>query len=781
MNKKLLRSFALNNMFYALLITGLIYAVTAQPVMAETTSWHWESGYCYSTPGGILSDQTIDIEPGSEVCVLPPSYQMTFGPRFYVGVYIDGTYFPGTSSPDERCKIVSGNQVTVSSSTICTTDLGRLSGVIKFTPPSPGGQSPVQLFGASLRNSDYGGGSAIPTMSPDHGGSPGVLGIVDGPYGVSYTSTESGDRSNALINWTLGEADRTPFRTSGTVSMCITLDRNAHVPGEILGENYGFNQFYNGQSTLGAFANRLTNDTTDKLDDQWAFMIKFWYNNQWYFPGYSPPLEYDRTYRIGITWGGPQHPVEYWVNGNLVHTGIVPLPWGSLYLGSATNFGIGDNHERGYGSYGSVAGAKFSDIRIWKGYVTQGDAASGCPQHAILQTPSITTTQQGNASVNVQTTTNPATGTVAASVGSAVYAYGRYMDSTPDEAIADAVGTIPFTVTESKDLYLHVSIGGLMGGDHLFLSRIEVEASITEDGVPIATFVGNTGDGLDYSISLRPLPYGFEEVTAEEEHPYTAQQGKQYTLEFHQRLYASATGSLSSAFANFGGSTVFMISDKSLGEFPVADAGMDQTVETGATVLLDGSGSTDPGQNPLTYKWTQVGGDIVTLSNPSAENPTFEAIAPGLYSFELVVNNGIVDSLPDYVNVVVQADQDEDGVIDMEDNCVSVYNPDQDDSDADEVGDACDNCPDTANPDQDDSDSDGIGDACESIATPGDLDGDGDVDRDDLNIILSHRNQPASVCPECDLDGDGMITALDARKLVLLCTRPRCACEEPPD
>ena len=42
--------------------------------------------------------------------------------------------------------------------------------------------------------------------------------------------------------------------------------------------------------------------------------------------------------------------------------------------------------------------------------------------------------------------------------------------------------------------------------------------------------------------------------------------------------------------------------------------------------------------------------------------------------------------------------------------------------------------------------------------------------------ILSHRNQPADVCPECDLDGDGMITALDARKLVLLCTCPRCVC-----
>jgi len=59
---------------------------------------------------------------------------------------------------------------------------------------------------------------------------------------------------------------------------------------------------------------------------------------------------------------------------------------------------------------------------------------------------------------------------------------------------------------------------------------------------------------------------------------------------------------------------------------------------------------------------------------------------------------------------------------------------------------------------------------------PGDLDGDEDVDRDDTNIIKAYLNQPASVCPECDIDGDGIITGLDARKLVGMCTCPRCLC-----
>ncbi len=62
-----------------------------------------------------------------------------------------------------------------------------------------------------------------------------------------------------------------------------------------------------------------------------------------------------------------------------------------------------------------------------------------------------------------------------------------------------------------------------------------------------------------------------------------------------------------------------------------------------------------------------------------------------------------------------------------------------------------------------------------SASIPGDLDNDGDVDRDDIAIIFASRNQLSSGPSDPrDLDGDGRITVLDSRKAMLLCTRPSC-------
>lgn len=71
-------------------------------------------------------------------------------------------------------------------------------------------------------------------------------------------------------------------------------------------------------------------------------------------------------------------------------------------------------------------------------------------------------------------------------------------------------------------------------------------------------------------------------------------------------------------------------------------------------------------------------------------------------------------------NTDCDPDDDNDGILDVNDNCPLVANADQSDSDGDWLGNACDNCPSDANDDQADMDSDGIGDVCDS-----DIDGDG--------------------------------------------------------
>jgi hypothetical protein len=58
----------------------------------------------------------------------------------------------------------------------------------------------------------------------------------------------------------------------------------------------------------------------------------------------------------------------------------------------------------------------------------------------------------------------------------------------------------------------------------------------------------------------------------------------------------------------------------------------------------------------------------------------------------------------------------------------------------------------------------------------GDLNGDGRIDIDDLNILDSALNRPANGANDArDLNRDGKIDALDARILVTLCTYPQCA------
>ena len=160
---------------------------------------------------------------------------------------------------------------------------------------------------------------------------------------------------------------------------------------------------------------------------------------------------------------------------------------------------------------------------------------------------------------------------------------------------------------------------------------------------------------------------------------------------------------------------------------PVADAGEDRNVNVGQEVCLDGGGSSDPDGDDINYSWAITsrpdGSDasVAYLDDPSKINPCFTPDVHGTYVVQLTVTD--VHGLPgDPVTVTITATEGEE--------------PEQ-----------------------------------------GDINEDGIVDMDDLNIILAARNTSADGPDDPrDLDGDGMITALDARKLVLLCTCPRCVC-----
>ena len=100
--------------------------------------------------------------------------------------------------------------------------------------------------------------------------------------------------------------------------------------------------------------------------------------------------------------------------------------------------------------------------------------------------------------------------------------------------------------------------------------------------------------------------------------------------------------------------TVNVIGDN---DAPIADAGPNQTIDEGKKVTLDGSNSTDPEGKGLSYQWSQVAGQPVTLSSTQVVKPTFTTpdVGPGGASltFRLTVTDDgdLQDSDSTIVNV----------------------------------------------------------------------------------------------------------------------------------
>src|SRR3954469_19698200 len=92
---------------------------------------------------------------------------------------------------------------------------------------------------------------------------------------------------------------------------------------------------------------------------------------------------------------------------------------------------------------------------------------------------------------------------------------------------------------------------------------------------------------------------------------------------------------------------------------PIADAGLDQAVASGAFVSLDGRASSDPAGLALSFAWTQTAGPLVALSSAIVAQPTFSAPTvpfgelPVVLTFSLVVSDANSSSLAATVSVTV--------------------------------------------------------------------------------------------------------------------------------
>ena len=87
---------------------------------------------------------------------------------------------------------------------------------------------------------------------------------------------------------------------------------------------------------------------------------------------------------------------------------------------------------------------------------------------------------------------------------------------------------------------------------------------------------------------------------------------------------------------------------------PTAAAGVDRRVQKGMTVQLDGSASSDPDGDSLTYEWTMFQrptGSLAQLNNPKTVNPTLVLDAVGEYRISLVVRDGIEASAPATITI----------------------------------------------------------------------------------------------------------------------------------
>jgi len=154
------------------------------------------------------------------------------------------------------------------------------------------------------------------------------------------------------------------------------------------------------------------------------------------------------------------------------------------------------------------------------------------------------------------------------------------------------------------------------------------------------------GDSLTYAWSIVTAPAGSQALIANPAHvkpTFTPDLAGQYVIQL-----IVDDGTVPSA-----PDTMVITTTKQNGQ-PVANAGADQTVHVGDTAHLDGSTSSDPDGDALTYRWSlnaRPTNSNSALQGATSPSPTLPIDKPGTYVAQLIVSDGVADSSPDTVSL----------------------------------------------------------------------------------------------------------------------------------
>jgi F0F1-type ATP synthase epsilon subunit len=170
---------------------------------------------------------------------------------------------------------------------------------------------------------------------------------------------------------------------------------------------------------------------------------------------------------------------------------------------------------------------------------------------------------------------------------------------------------------------------------------VDIGATATLDGSASSDV---DGDLLNFSWSFMSLPEGSQAVLSD---PTAAMPSLLVDLPGTYVVQLIVND-------GWGDSTPDTVSITTENSAPSASAGPNQTVTVGSTVLLDGSASSDPDGDQLTYSWSLVSfppESAATLSDLTDVAPSFYVDYPGTYVVQLIVSDGLLESIPDTVTI----------------------------------------------------------------------------------------------------------------------------------